>query len=95
MNTERFDALNVWEKGNRKRAYIRPWQIKEALGMKVEYYKTGNIAHASYDNGERHMSNAEARRVLNAGAYYDLKTNKWNLGYLENYEDYILDYFGR
>lgn len=93
MNAERFNALNVWEKGNHKRGYIRTWQIKEALRMKVEYYKTGNIANASYDNDERYMSNSEARKVLNTKAYYDFRTNEWNLGYLEKYKDYILKYF--
>ena len=56
-----------WTKGNMDRMYINP----QALGLQVEYYKTGNISDSIW-NGER-ISHAEARRMLNAKTYIDLK----------------------
>lgn len=53
--------------GTIDRLYINP----QALGLKVEHYKTGAVSDAAW-NGER-ISNAEGRRMLNAKIYVDLK----------------------
>ena len=88
---DRFNQMNVWERGGFKRRYMKRYQIQEALGMKVEYYKTGNISHAYI--GENHISNCEARRILNSAVYYDVVNECWNFGYLEDYKNEILTYF--
>ena len=60
-------GFNRWTKGNFDRLYINP----QKLGLEVEYYKTGNVSGSKW-NGE-HISHAEARRMLNAKIYIDLK----------------------
>ena len=56
----------VWVGGKHKRLYLNA----KALGLKLDYYHTGNISRA-WVNGED-ISNCEARRILGAGAYIDL-----------------------
>ena len=56
----------VWVGGKHKRLYLNA----KALGLKCDYYHTGNISRA-WVNGED-ISNCEARRILGAGAYIDL-----------------------
>ena len=56
----------VWVGGKHKRLYLN---AKE-LGLKCDYYHSGNISRA-WVNGED-ISNCEARRILGAGAYIDL-----------------------
>ena len=56
----------VWVGGKHKRLYLNA----KALGLKCDYYHSGNISRA-WVNGED-ISNCEARRILNAGAYIDL-----------------------
>ena len=56
----------VWVGGKHKRLYLNA----KALGLKCDYYNTGNISRA-WVNGED-ISNCEARRILGAGAYIDL-----------------------
>ena len=59
-----------WTKGNMDRMYIDA----RNLGLEVDYYKTGNVCAATFD-GYR-ISNCEARRLLAAKTYIDLKTGK-------------------
>ena len=56
----------VWVGGKHKRLYL----TAKALGLKCDYYHSGNISHAWVD-GET-ISNCEARRILGAGAYIDM-----------------------
>ena len=56
----------VWVGGKHKRLYLNA----KALGLKCDYYHSGNISRA-WVNGDD-ISNCEARRILGAGAYIDL-----------------------
>lgn len=59
-----------WTKGSMDRMYIDA----RCLGLEVDYYNTGNVRYARFDGAS--ISNAEARRLLGAKTYIDLKTNK-------------------
>lgn len=75
-------GFNRWTKYGKDRLYINP----KALGMEVDYYKTGNIRHAEWEaiyefNTESYVeypvfrwniSNAEAGRILSGKYYFDL-----------------------
>lgn len=70
--TERIDELTAkgfkrWQKNGMDRMYINA----STLGLICSYYKTGNVRDA-YFNGES-ISNSEARRMLSAKTYIDLK----------------------
>ena len=56
----------VWVGGKHKRLYLNA----KDLGLKCDYYHSGNISRA-WVNGED-ISNCEARRILGAGAYIDM-----------------------
>ena len=60
----------VWVGGKHKRLYLNA----KALGLKLDYYHTGNISHAWVD-GET-ISNCEAYRITGAGAYIDMVSGK-------------------
>ena len=61
----------VWIGGKHKRLYLNA----KALGLKCDYYHSGNISRA-WVNGED-ISNCEARRILGAGAYIDLVSGEF------------------
>ena len=61
----------VWAGGKHKRLYLNA----KALGLKCDYYHSGNISRA-WVNGED-ISNCEARRILGAGAYIDLVSGEF------------------
>ena len=61
----------IWIGGSHKRLYLNA----KALGLKCDYYHTGNISRA-WVNGED-ISNCEARRILSAGAYIDLVSGEF------------------
>ena len=61
----------VWVGGKHKRLYLNA----KDLGLKCDYYHAGNISRA-WVNGED-ISNCEARRILNAGAYIDLVSGEF------------------
>ena len=61
----------VWVGGKHKRLYLNA----KALGLKCDYYHTGNISRA-WVNGED-ISNCEARRILGAGAYIDMVSGEF------------------
>ncbi len=58
-----------WTKNGMDRMYINA----NRLGLEVEYYKTGNVAHAEWE-GEK-ISNCAARRIMNNKTYFDLADN--------------------
>ena len=59
-----------WTKGNIDRLYISAGQ----LGLDCEYYHTGNISGATFQ--DKHVSNCEARRMKAAKTYIDINTGK-------------------
>lgn len=88
-----FSSLgNVWEKGNFHRLYLDPVKVAKAIGMDVDYYKSGNVRSASI-NGES-ISNNDCYKVLTSwnGAYIDLTTGEMHerSGYSVRYEDEIM-----
>jgi hypothetical protein len=52
-----------------RRIYLNPKIWAPWIGLDVAYYKTGNVSSAAL-NGEA-ISNAEARRILNAKVYWE------------------------
>lgn len=63
-------GFNRWTKGNMDRLYINA----KDLGLEVDYYKTGNVSSATWQ-GE-HISNADARRLLESKVWIDVKTGE-------------------
>ena len=68
---ERIDELTAmgfkrWQKNGMDRMYINA----STLGLRCEYYKTGNVRNATF--GEYSISNCEARRIQGAKTYIDL-----------------------
>ena len=66
----------IWEKGNYKRLYMNKERLQEAVGLKIDRYKSGNSASASL-NGET-ISNSRGGRILYSisNSYIDMKTGK-------------------
>lgn len=63
-----------WTKqGFNGKVYDRIYFNATDLGMKVEYYRSGNVSSAEIDG--KIISNCEARRVLGSKAYFDLTDN--------------------
>lgn len=60
-----------WTKGKHDRIYFGATK----LGLRVEYYNTGNVRQG-YFNGEPMISNSETRRYLSAQTYIDVKTGE-------------------
>ena len=88
-----FSSLgNVWEKGSFHRLYLAPVKVAKAIGMSVEYYKSGKVRSARM-NGESISNNCcyEALTSWN-GAYIDLLTGEMHgrYGYAVRYEDEIM-----
>ena len=83
----------IWIGGSHKRLYLNA----KALGLKCDYYHTGNISRA-WVNGED-ISNCEARRILNAGAYIDLVSGEViddrRHTFRDNFGDAIEEILGR
>lgn len=63
-------GFNRWTKGNLDRMYINAFQ----LGLVCDYYNTGNIRHAKFQDYD--ISNCEARRMKAAKTFVDIKTGK-------------------
>lgn len=61
---------NRWTKGKFDRVYF---DLKD-FGLKLEYYKTGNISGCFW-KGDRY-SNAEGRRLQGVKAYMDVPTGE-------------------
>ena len=61
----------IWIGGSHKRLYLNA----KALGLKCDYYHSGNVSRA-WVNDEA-ISNCEARRILGAGAYIDLVSGEF------------------
>lgn len=63
-------GFNRWTKGNFDRLYINA----DRLGLDCDYYKSGNICGATFE--DEHISNSEARRMKSAKTYIDIKTGR-------------------
>ena len=69
-------GLKHWTKGDNDRIYVNyAHHFEEIFGLKLEFYKTGNIKSA-YLNGEK-ISNSEAKKYFSSKPYYDCKACKW------------------
>lgn len=70
---------NLWERHGHRRVYFNYNTLAELLGMKLEFYNTGNI-RAAWMDGER-VSNTHARGyywdLRNGKIWYDLNTEKF------------------
>jgi len=58
-----------WRKHGKHRVYINAPVLRHLLDLRVEYYNTGNIKHAELRG--QHISNAEARRILDSEIYWE------------------------
>ena len=69
---EELEALGFkrWQKGNMDRLYINA----SMLGLNYGRYNTGNIKWAEFQGNS--ISNCQARRMLSAKTYIDVKTEK-------------------
>lgn len=59
-----------WQRGTMDRIYFNA----ERFGLKVSYYKSGNVSDATFDGSL--VSNAEAYRIMAAKVYVDVKTGE-------------------
>ena len=63
-----------WQKSNCDRFYFSPVKV---ANLDVEYYKTGNISHASI-NGQA-VSNSEGCRIKESKVYFDAADEQFHL----------------
>ena len=65
---EELEAMGFkrWTKNGMDRLYVDARRI----GLEVDYYKTGNVSGATFNNCS--ISNSEARRMLSSKTYIDL-----------------------
>src|ERR1041385_5685450 len=68
----------LWEKNSMKRIYFNTEVIAKAIGLDVDYYKTGNISGATLQG--KLISNSEAKRILNGinKVHYDFADGKFH-----------------
>ena len=78
-------GFNRWTKGSMDRMYINC----TSYGCKFDYYKTGNIERAFF-NDER-ISNSEGYRFKRTKAYIDVETGEINVQTATDYADEIRD----
>lgn len=95
ITDEQIEALQGmgfrrWTKYGKDRLYANA----EAIGLELDYYKTGNISDAML-NGEQ-ISNCKARKILSAidGGYIDILTGKISC-YSMSGREYIEDAIAR
>ncbi len=67
---------SVWENHGMKRLYISEEKLNELVGLKIDYYNTGNVS-SIYLNGDS-ISNTKGRKMMITGKfYYDYNTEKF------------------
>ncbi|KMJ46699.1 hypothetical protein AB204_02465 [Xenorhabdus khoisanae] len=74
-------GFKAWERNGHRRIYINIERFEEVFGLKVSFYKTGNISSAKL-NGEK-ISNSKACELIPLKAFYDCVNNEWNCGKLK------------
>lgn len=83
----------LWEKNGMRRVYFN--RLADWYGLRVEYYKTGNISYAEVD-GKR-ISNNSGRGILfmlnGAKLWYDMEKGVW--GWKELKDDAARKIIGR
>jgi hypothetical protein len=86
-----------WQKGDKHRIYFNTRETSEAIGLKVDFYKTGNVSSATI-NGD-HISNSRARGILfdlqNGGFHYDFLDSKfhWRSEMNNNLASQLVDHY--
>ena len=88
-----IELLKVWEKGEKKRAYLNNKAVATAIGMTYRAYKSGSVAEA-YIDGEK-ISNNKAFKILLrfSDQYYDMVNDKWSFNENAEYADRIMNFF--
>lgn len=88
-----IELLKVWEKADRKRAYLNDKAVATAIGMTYRTYKSGGVAEA-YIDGEK-ISNNKAFKILLrfSNTYYDMVNDKWSFNEKAEYADRIMNFF--
>ncbi len=72
-----------WARGDYDRLYLNYWNY----GLKLEFYKSGNISHAEFQ-GET-VSHAEGYRLKESKVYIDVKTGELVVQTASDFEDEI------
>lgn len=87
--------LTIWEKNGRKRGYLKADAIEKALGLEVEFYKSGNAKHVIQDGYE--ISNGKYNKLIGRfeNQYYDYVSKSWSFSLEGEDEKRIDDFFRR
>lgn len=82
---------NLWEKYGKRRVYFDRDMVMDLCGVKVDYYKSGNVRHAELDGVQ--LSNTDGHRWLSScdGIFYDLVTGKFGVKYGSSYTDSAIE----
>ena len=85
--------LTIWEKNGRKRGYLKADAIEKALGLEVEFYKSGNAKHVIQDGFE--ISNGRYNKLIGKfeNSYYDFVSKSWSFNLEGEDEKRIDDFF--
>lgn len=86
--------LKIWEKNGKKRGYLKAEAIEKALGLVVDFYKSGNAKHVIQDGYE--ISNGRYNKLIGKfeNNYYDFVSKSWSFN-LEGEEEKRIDDFFR
>ena len=85
--------LKIWEKNGKKRGYLTADAIERALGLEVEFYKSGNAKHVIQDGFE--ISNGRYNKLIGKfeNSYYDFVSKSWSFNLEGEDEKRIDDFF--
>lgn len=85
--------LKIWEKNGKKRGYLTADAIEKALGLEVEFYKSGNAKHVIQDGFE--ISNGRYNKLIGKfeNSYYDFVSKSWSFNLEGEDEKRIDDFF--
>lgn len=85
--------LTIWEKNGKKRGYLKAEAIEKALGIEVEFYKSGNAKHVIQDGYE--ISNSRYNKLIGKfeNNYYDFVSKSWSFSLEGEDEKRIDDFF--
>ena len=76
---------NLWEKYGKRRVYFDRDMVMDLCGVKVDYYKSGNVRYAEVDGVQ--LSNTDGRRWLSScdGIFFDLVSGQFGAKYGGSY----------
>ena len=85
--------LKIWQKNGKKRGYLTADAIEKALGLEVEFYKSGNAKHVIQDGYE--ISNGRYNKLIGKfeNNYYDFVSKSWSFNLEGEDEKRIDDFF--